>query len=135
MKHRSLPFLSNRFLFGDSCGEWQLRQSPSATGWCFTFIGVTLVIEIIADVLYRWSARPRPYDVTIIGRWDGWSFFAAPVAVVALVLMCGGSGFAWVIGREGLERLRKVEIWRLEKTFRRPTIPRKRLLWTTRRRR
>ena len=23
--------------------------------------------------------------MTIIGRWDGWSFFAAPVAVVALL--------------------------------------------------
>ena len=31
--------------------------------------------------MYCWSARPRPYDVTIIGRWDGCSFFAAPVAV------------------------------------------------------
>ena len=33
----------------------------------FTFIGATFVIEIFADILYRWSARPRPYDVTIIG--------------------------------------------------------------------
>ena len=51
----------------------------------FTFIGVTFVLEIFADVFYRNSARPRPYDVTIIGRWDGWSFFAAPVAVIALI--------------------------------------------------
>ena len=51
----------------------------------FTFLGATMVIEMLADVLYRWSRRPRPYDVTIIGRWDGWSFFAAPIAVVALL--------------------------------------------------
>ena len=52
----------------------------------FTFLGAIVVIEIIADVIYRWSARPRPYDVTIIGRWDGYSFLAAPVAVVALIV-------------------------------------------------
>ena len=86
--------------------------SPTAidrvgSGWTITVIGFALlvcarraaavaaplhvhrrhvVIEIIADVhlpLVR-SAR-GPYDVTIIGRWDGWSFFAAPVAVVALL--------------------------------------------------
>ena len=51
----------------------------------FTFLGATMVIEVLADILYRWSRRPRPYDVTIIGRWDGWSFFAAPIAVVALL--------------------------------------------------
>jgi tRNA A-37 threonylcarbamoyl transferase component Bud32 len=51
----------------------------------FTLLGATFVIEIIADVLYRWTTRPRPYDVTIIGRWDGWSFYAAPLAVVALL--------------------------------------------------
>jgi len=59
----------------------------------FTFIGATMVIEVMADVLYRWSMRPRPYDVTLIGRWDGWTFLAAPVAVVALI----GVGIAYTL--------------------------------------
>ena len=66
----------------------------------FTFIGATFVIEIIADVMYRWSARPRPYDVTIIGRWDGWSFFAAPVAVIALI----GVGISYTLVVAGRSR-------------------------------
>jgi len=66
----------------------------------FTFIGAAFVIEIIADVMYRWSARPRPFDVTIIGRWDGWSFFAAPVAVIALI----GVGIAYTVVVAGRSR-------------------------------
>jgi hypothetical protein len=59
----------------------------------FTFLGVTMVIELFADILYRWSQRPRPFGVTILGRWDGWSFFAAPVAVIALI----GVGVAYTL--------------------------------------
>ena len=53
----------------------------------FTFVGAILVIELIGEQLYFGYARPRPYDVTIIGRWAGFSFPAAPVAVVAMVVI------------------------------------------------
>ena len=36
-------------------------------------------------MLYEHFARPRPYDVTIIGRWGGFSMPSPPVAVLAVV--------------------------------------------------
>ena len=53
----------------------------------FTLVGAILVIQLIGEQLYFGYARPRPYDVTIIGRWAGYSFPAAPVAVLAMVLI------------------------------------------------
>ena len=45
------------------------------------------MIQLVGEQLYFGYARPRPYDVTIIGRWSGYSFPAAPVAVLAMVLI------------------------------------------------
>ena len=53
----------------------------------FTLVGAILVIQLIGEQLYFGYARPRPFDVTIIGRWSGYSFPAAPVAVLAMVLI------------------------------------------------
>jgi membrane-associated phospholipid phosphatase/tRNA A-37 threonylcarbamoyl transferase component Bud32 len=53
----------------------------------FAFLGSVFVLEFIAILVYEKSARPRPYDVTIIGRWAGFSMPSGPVMVVAMVAM------------------------------------------------
>ena len=40
------------------------------------------MLEIANSIIYEGFSRPRPYDVTTIGRWRGFSLPAAPVAVV-----------------------------------------------------
>ncbi len=51
----------------------------------FTFVGSMLVGVLIGSALYEGFARPRPYDVTIIGRWAGYALPAPPVAVATLL--------------------------------------------------
>ncbi len=53
----------------------------------FAFLGAVFVLELLGEFLYYQFERPRPYDVTIIGRWAGYSFPAAPVAVLAFLLI------------------------------------------------
>jgi membrane-associated phospholipid phosphatase len=53
----------------------------------FTFLGSVIVLEMIGVLVYDKFARPRPYDVTIIGRWAGSSMPSPPVAVLAMVLV------------------------------------------------
>ena len=54
----------------------------------FTFLGAVALIEIIGgDILYEGFTRPRPYDVTTIGRWAGYSLPSPPVAIVTMVLL------------------------------------------------
>ena len=53
----------------------------------FTFLGSIVVLELVAIVLYQALTRPRPFDVTIIGRWAGYSSPSAPVLVLAAVLV------------------------------------------------
>ena len=50
----------------------------------FTFFLGLVVVEIIGGIIYDVFDRPRPFDVTIIGRWAGFSMPGAPSAVVAL---------------------------------------------------
>jgi tRNA A-37 threonylcarbamoyl transferase component Bud32 len=50
----------------------------------FTFFVGLVVVELIGGIIYEVFDRPRPYDVTIIGRWAGFSMPGAPMAVVAL---------------------------------------------------
>lgn len=52
-----------------------------------TFVGSVFVLELVGETLYQLLARPRPYDVTILGRWAGFSMPAPPVAVLAMVLV------------------------------------------------
>ena len=52
-----------------------------------TFLGSLAVLEMATSSLYDSFARPRPYGVTIIGRWAGYSLPSPPVAVLAAVLI------------------------------------------------
>jgi tRNA A-37 threonylcarbamoyl transferase component Bud32/membrane-associated phospholipid phosphatase len=51
----------------------------------FTFVGSFMVLEWIGGSLYDHFQRPRPYDVTVIDRWAGFTLPAPPVALVAIV--------------------------------------------------
>jgi tRNA A-37 threonylcarbamoyl transferase component Bud32 len=53
----------------------------------FTFLGAMLLLAVIGSPLYDGFARPRPFDVTIIGRWAGYSLPAPPVAVVTMLVV------------------------------------------------
>ena len=53
----------------------------------FTFLAAIVVLEVVGDILYHDFSRPRPYDVTAISRWAGYSFPSPPVAVLAAVLV------------------------------------------------
>ena len=76
-------------------------RSPSSVSgccsswWCFkrwrhlfTFLGAVALVEFIGgEILYDGFTRPRPYDVTTIGRWAGFSLPSPPVAVVTMLLL------------------------------------------------
>ena len=51
------------------------------------FLGSVLFLEIAGTSIYFGLSRPRPYGVTIIGSWGGYSGISPPVAVVAIFLM------------------------------------------------
>ncbi len=51
----------------------------------FTFLACLVVLEFVGNLIYHGFSRPRPYDVTIIGRWAGFSMPAPPVAVLTMV--------------------------------------------------
>ena len=53
----------------------------------FTFLGSVLALELSGVLLYNTLARPRPYDVTIIGLWRGYSFPGVPAAVATFVVV------------------------------------------------
>ncbi|MGZ8762016.1 MAG: phosphatase PAP2 family protein [Acidimicrobiia bacterium] len=52
-----------------------------------TLLASITVLEIVGSILYDGFSRPRPYGVTIIGRWSGFSMPSPPVAVLSLILM------------------------------------------------
>lgn len=53
----------------------------------FTFLGAIAIIELVGSGLYDAFSRPRPYGVTTIGSWAGYSMPAMPVAILAAVLL------------------------------------------------
>jgi hypothetical protein len=53
----------------------------------FTFVGTIFVLEIVGQIVYNGFSRSRPYGVTIIGRWAGFSFPSPPVLVLTAVLI------------------------------------------------
>ena len=53
----------------------------------FTFLGSVLVLELAGLALLDGFKRPRPYDVTILDRWKGFSLPSPPVAVVTVLLV------------------------------------------------
>jgi hypothetical protein len=44
-------------------------------------------LEIVGGWIYNGLSRPRPYGVSIIGRWDGYSAPSAPVAALTFFLV------------------------------------------------
>jgi hypothetical protein len=72
----------------------------------FTFlVGVALVEFIGGDILYDGFSRPRPYDVTTIGRWAGYPLPSPPVAIVTL--LCIGIVYGLVVAG----RPRRIAKW------------------------
>jgi tRNA A-37 threonylcarbamoyl transferase component Bud32 len=62
----------------------------------FTFLGTVVLLEIVGgDLLYGAARRPRPYGVQQLGRWAGFSLPAAPLAVVAFLVV--GIAYALVV--------------------------------------
>ena len=53
----------------------------------FTFLGTVIVVRIIGEVLIDAYTRPRPTDVTTIGRWEGFSLPSATVAIVSITVV------------------------------------------------
>lgn len=53
----------------------------------FVLLASVAVVEIVGTILYTNFARPRPFGVTIIGRWAGFSMPSLPVAVFAAFLI------------------------------------------------
>jgi membrane-associated phospholipid phosphatase len=53
----------------------------------FTFLASVFVLQVLGVWLIGLYARPRPYDVSQIGRWDGYSLPSATVAIVSLTVV------------------------------------------------
>src|SRR5436190_16872567 len=64
------------------------------------FLVSLAVLEIVLPGLYITAARPRPYSVTAIGHWEGFSSPSQPVAALAAVLM----GFIYMLVVPGRPR-------------------------------
>ncbi len=53
----------------------------------FVLLASIAALEIVGSILYANFTRPRPFGVTIIGRWSGYSMPAPPVAIFAAFLI------------------------------------------------
>jgi membrane-associated phospholipid phosphatase len=53
----------------------------------FTFLASAFVFQALGVWLIGTYSRPRPYDVTQIGRWDGYSLPSATVAIVSFTVV------------------------------------------------
>ncbi len=52
-------------------------------------------LEIVVSSIYNGLSRPRPFDVPIIGAWDGYSAPSAPVAAVMFFFI--GAAYCLVV--------------------------------------
>jgi membrane-associated phospholipid phosphatase len=68
----------------------------------FSFVGAVFITYQLGAVLYESFSRPRPFGVTIIGRWAGFSMPSPPVAILAMVLM----GYVYSVAPSGRPRQR-----------------------------
>jgi membrane-associated phospholipid phosphatase/tRNA A-37 threonylcarbamoyl transferase component Bud32 len=68
----------------------------------FTFVGAIALAYLFGSFLYDAFARPRPFGVTIIGRWAGFSMPSPPVAILAMVLI----GYVYSMVPSGRQRQR-----------------------------
>jgi len=64
------------------------------------FIVSLATLEIVFPFLYRTAARPRPYSVTAIGHWEGFSSPSQSMAALTAVLM----GFIYMVVVAGRPR-------------------------------
>jgi hypothetical protein len=53
----------------------------------FTLLGTIVVIEVIGSIVYSAFERPRPYGITILGRWAGYSLPAPPVIILTMTVV------------------------------------------------
>jgi membrane-associated phospholipid phosphatase/tRNA A-37 threonylcarbamoyl transferase component Bud32 len=53
----------------------------------FTFLATLVVAEVVVVLLIDAYSRPRPYDVTTIGRWQGYSLPSVAPAVVGFTVV------------------------------------------------
>jgi membrane-associated phospholipid phosphatase len=53
----------------------------------FTFLASVVVVEIVGASLIEMYTRPRPYDVTIIGRWLGYALPSAATVIVSFTVV------------------------------------------------
>jgi tRNA A-37 threonylcarbamoyl transferase component Bud32 len=51
------------------------------------FLVSLATLQMVFSFLYRTAARPRPYGVTAIGRWEGFSAPSQPVVAITAVLV------------------------------------------------
>jgi membrane-associated phospholipid phosphatase len=51
------------------------------------FVGSVFFLVIVGTWIYEGLSRPRPYGITIIGSWGGYSGGSPPAAVFTIVLM------------------------------------------------
>ena len=51
------------------------------------FVGSLFLLQIIGRLIYFGLSRPRPYGITIISGWGGYSAPSPPVAVLTIFLM------------------------------------------------
>ena len=53
----------------------------------FAFLGSVVVLRLIGLALHAAHRRPRPYDVTTIGTWNGYSSPSATSAIVSIAVI------------------------------------------------
>jgi tRNA A-37 threonylcarbamoyl transferase component Bud32/membrane-associated phospholipid phosphatase len=66
----------------------------------FTFLGSIVVLAVTGGALIDAYRRPRPYDVTAAGRWQGFSLPSATVAIVAFTVV----GIIYMLAVPGHQR-------------------------------
>ncbi|MEY2401991.1 MAG: hypothetical protein QOJ08_2102 [Ilumatobacteraceae bacterium] len=66
----------------------------------FTFVGSIVFIAVLGQMLIYGYRRPRPYDVTTIGRWQGYALPSATVAVFAFTVI----GIIYMLAVPGHQR-------------------------------
>jgi tRNA A-37 threonylcarbamoyl transferase component Bud32 len=92
--------------------RWTIRILRLGTvvalaGWrrwrhLLTFLGSVIVVELAAYQLAMFQGRVRPFGVTIVGSWDGFSFPSPAVAALAVTLV----GMAYALLPAGRPRSR-----------------------------
>ena len=74
------------------CSSWPCCWCWSSIVWkrwrhLFAFLGSVVVLRLIGLALHAAHRRPRPYDVTTIGTWNGYSSPSATAAIVSIAVV------------------------------------------------